>query len=763
MSSRLLIVANRLPVTVTVTGDDFDVQRSAGGLATGLSGPHDRSGGLWIGWPGVPAEELDGPVHDRLHARLGDQRLVPVDLSAEQVRRFYEGFSNGVLWPLFHYQMDQVPALSEDWETYEAVNRIFAETVAEHHRPGDTVWVHDYQLLLVPRFIRELVPDARIGFFLHIPFPDFEVFRTLPFRTEVLEGLLGADLVGFHTASYLRHFASSLMHLLGLTAAIDRVQVGDREVRLGAFPMGVDFDGLQAIARRPAVVAEVAALRGAGDVKLLVGIDRLDYTKGIPRRLLAYERMLQCHPELAERVRLVQVAVPSRTGVGAYQDFRAMVDELIGRIQGAFATPHWVPVNYLYRSLGEDEVVALYRAADAVLVTPIRDGMNLVAKEFVAARVDGDGVLVLSEFTGASNELAEAVHVNPYDIVHTAEAFYRALTMEEDERRSRMHAMRERVRAYDVHHWVESFLEQLRLAGSNERRRLAPGVPVIPPETLAGRVQDAEHLLLILDYDGTLSPIAPTPDLARPSRELLALLADIAARPGTAVHVVSGRKRGTLDEWLGSLGVALHAEHGVWTRGAGGAWQTTVPLASPWREPVLAILREVTSRTPGSLVEEKTPGLAWHYRMADPEFGAAQANELRVHLAQLLSNEPVEVLQGHKVIEVRPHGVNKGTVMRPVLASAPPGAAILAIGDDATDEDLFAALPQEAIAVRVGGGVTRAQFRLAGVEQVLELLRLLVPGAAHGSSYPVGRTASASPDGSRVKSSAPVREEASGT
>jgi trehalose 6-phosphate synthase/phosphatase len=407
-------------------------------------------------------------------------------------------------------------------------------------------------------------------------------------------------------------------------------------------------------------------------------------------------------------------------------------------------------------------VVALYRAADVMLVTPIRDGMNLVAKEFVASRVDGDGVLVLSEFAGASNELAEAVHVNPYDVVNSAEAYYRALTMDEDERRSRMRALRERVRAYDVHHWVGSFLEQLRLAGSNERRRLAPAVPVIPPGTLADRVRDAEHLLLLLDYDGTLSPIAPTPDLARPSRELLALIADVAARPGTEVHLVSGRKRGTLEEWLGGLGVALHAEHGVWTRGPTGQWQTAVPLASPWREPVLAILREVTGRTPGSLVEEKTPGLAWHYRMADPEFGAAQANELRVHLAQVLSNEPVEVLQGHKVIEVRPHGVNKGTILRPVLAASP-GATILAIGDDVTDEDLFAALPPDAIAVRVGGGVTRAQFRLAGVEQVHELLRALVLPPLQGSSYPVARTSSAKADGSRLKSSVPVREDASGT
>jgi trehalose 6-phosphate synthase/phosphatase len=375
---RVLIVANRLPITVKATDGGVDVQRSAGGLATGLLRPHEQSGGLWIGWSGVP-EELTAAQHAELDQQLAAMRLVSVPLTADQVTRYYENFSNGVLWPLFHYLLDQVPLHVRDWDAYAEVNERFADVVAEHYRPGDLIWVHDYQLLLLPDLLRKRLPDARIGFFLHIPFPSEELFRTLPERDRLLRGLLGADLVGFHTPAYLRHFAASLTQL-GLTVEIDKVQLSDREVRLGVFPMGIDAAAFMKLAEDPAVQEEARALRADESVRLLVGVDRLDYTKGIPRRLLSYEKMLQTHPELRERVRLVQVAVPSRTGVEAYQEYRAIVEGLVGRINGDFGTPRWVPVHYIFRSLSEQELVALYRAADVMLVTPLRDGMNLVAK-----------------------------------------------------------------------------------------------------------------------------------------------------------------------------------------------------------------------------------------------------------------------------------------------------------------------------------------------------------------------------------------------
>jgi trehalose 6-phosphate synthase/phosphatase len=724
--SRLLIVANRLPVTVRPTPGGVEVERSTGGLATGLSRPHEQSGGLWIGWSGA-GDDLSPEQQGELGAELASQRLVGVPLNKDLVTRYYEGYSNGVLWPLFHYLLDQVPLQASDWDAYVQANEQFAEVVAAEYRHGDLIWVHDYQLLLVPGMLRRRLPDARIGFFLHIPFPSEELFRTLPPRRQLLDGLLGADLVGFHTPTYLRHFATALTDILGLTVDIDRVQLPGREVRLGVFPMGVDASTFETLAREPAVEAEAEALRGDGSVRILVGVDRLDYTKGIPRRLLAFERMLQTHPELREKVRLVQVAVPSRTGVEAYQEFRSLVDGLVGRINGAFGTPRWVPVHYIFRGLSAEDLVALYRAADVMLVTPLRDGMNLVAKEFVASRTDGDGVLVLSEFAGAAWELPEALQVNPYDTEATAEVIFRALSMEPEERRARLTPLRERVATFDVHRWVSNFMDQLERVTDPAARALSPaaGEAALRDE-LGSALERNDELLILLDYDGTLMPFTATPELARPDAALVHLLRALAGRPDTEVHIVSGRGREALEQWIGSLPIWLHAEHGFWSRPPGQAeWTPVADIHGSWREPVLAILRDITARTPGSLIEVKAVAIAWHYRMADLETGARRANELRIHLNQLLSNEPVEILAGNRVLEIRPYGVHKGRILAPMSPEREARTAILAIGDDRTDEDLFTSLPPDAISVKVGPGSTRARFRLDSTSSVRALLQML--------------------------------------
>ena len=401
--SRLLIVSNRLPVKVNRTEQGPQLELSSGGLATGLSSLHEGGEGRWIGWSG-DSDLPPGPEREHLEAEFAARRLVTVNLTAEEVERFYERYSNGILWPVFHYQAPPLEIDPRDFEAYEAVNRRFADAVAAVYLEGDHIWVQDYQLLLLPEMLRRRLPGVRIGFFLHIPFPSAEVFMTLPQRDRLLAGMLGADLVGFHTAAYMRAFAAAVLRVLGFTSNVDRIRIGSREVRLGVFPMGVDARAFAAVAAEPSVEQEVRALRGGDETRLLVGVDRLDYTKGIPRRLLAFERLLESHPELHGKIRLVQVAVPSREDVRAYQSFRSQAYELVGRIHGRFATAHWVPIYWIYRHLTREAVVALYRAADVMLVTPIRDGMNLVAKEFVASRTDGDGVLVLSEFAGAASD-----------------------------------------------------------------------------------------------------------------------------------------------------------------------------------------------------------------------------------------------------------------------------------------------------------------------------------------------------------------------
>jgi trehalose 6-phosphate synthase/phosphatase len=720
---RVILVSNRLPVAVSRRDGVLSVDRSSGGLATGLGRVHNQGDSVWIGWSGY-SDALDAAEQSALDRQFEELRVVSVPLSHDEVERYYEEFCNGVLWPLFHYLIGQLPPDVHGFELYESINRRFADAVVAQYRPGDVIWIHDYQLMLVPQMVREQLPGARIGFFLHIPFPASDVFRTLPFRDRLLQGLLGADLVGFHTAEYMRHFASAALRILGVGTDVDCLRWDQRSVRLGVFPMGVDAQHFAELAESPGVKEQVRVLRNGGQTQLLVGIDRLDYTKGIPRRLIAYERLLLEHPELREKVRLIQVAVPSRTNVDAYQTFREQVDTMIGRIHGAFATPNWVPIHYIFRGLPEDEVVALYCAADVMLVTPVRDGMNLVAKEFVASRNDDGGVLVLSEFAGAAHELAEAVHVNPFDSVGMAESFARALDMPTDERATRMQALRRRVFGFNVHRWAELFLSRLD-QDTEEATASARVLGESSIRELAKQMAAAQQLILLVDYDGTLVPIASTPELARPDAAVMTLLAKVAARPGTEVHVVSGRPRDTLERWLGRLPIYLHAEHGSWSRAPGQpgvALEESLP--APWREKVRSILREYADRTPGTLVEEKPTGLAWHYRMADPEFGPLQANELRVHLTELLSNTPVQILSGRKVIELRQHGVHKGLVVAPILARHPE-ALMVAMGDDTTDDDLFASLPPNAISIHVGPAEFRSTLRMRSPSDVRLLLSLI--------------------------------------
>ena len=460
LMGRLIIVSNRLPVTVAREGDGIDVTSSSGGLATGLGAVHESSESLWVGWSGLDAS-ASAVARRSMQKQLAERRLVEVPLSDEEVSVFYEHISNGVIWPMFHDQLERLPDLIEGWDTYESVNARYADMIAACARPGDTIWIHDYQLMRVPALLRERMKDVRIGFFLHIPFPNPEIFFALPRRQWLVEGMLGADLIGFHTRRYRGHFTAALRRLLGIEMKNDAVVYDGRSVKLGYFPMGVDSGAYSGRSSDRKVLAEASRLRTEHDVCLLVGIDRLDYSKGLPRRLLAFERMLSTYPEWLERIRLVQVAVPSREGLAAYQSVRRDVEELVGRINGRFGTHRWTPIRYINRSVNDTVLSALYRAADVLLVTPLRDGMNLVAKEFVATRADGDGVLVLSEFAGAADELTRALIVNPYDVDGMSEAIHYALTMPTTERRERMRAMREHVMRHDVSEWSRLFLEAL--------------------------------------------------------------------------------------------------------------------------------------------------------------------------------------------------------------------------------------------------------------------------------------------------------------
>ncbi len=730
---RLILVANRLPVSVDLSGGAVKVQPSSGGLASGMRGLAKAEHVSWVGWPGGSPDSDEQRA--TLEEQLREHSATPVYLSAHEAERFYEGMSNSVIWPLFHYLVDRMPLFVRDFDEYRAVNERFADAVCAQAGEDDLIWVHDYHLLLLPAILRERLPRARIGFFLHIPFPSSEIFRLLPHREHLLRGLLGANLIGFHTYSYARHFADALLGTLGIEPELDRVDVDGRNVALGVFPMGIDVAGFERMAESPELPTRVAELRRAQGVEqLLLGVDRLDYTKGIPRKLLAMERLLERSPQYRGKVRLLQIAVPSRENVAEYKSLRSEVEGLVGRINGSSGSLHDAPIHYLYQTVTQEELVASYRAADIMVVTPLRDGMNLVAKEYIASRTDGDGVLVLSELAGAASELGEALIVNPYDVESLALTLDRALSMPEPERRERMTALRDKVHAHPVELWAKSFVDTLEGGERGPEPRDLRGDPQ-ELDALAVAFAERPEVVFALDYDGTLVPIVRNPDLAVPDSALSELLAMLAGLRGVRVCVVSGRAQASLAAWLGKLPIDLVAEHGVWSKRCGvAAWKCHIdPTTLGWLADARAILETYVERAPGAFLEQKTAGLAWHYRNVDPYLGVHLARELRVHLVRHFAQLPVAILAGRKVIELRAQGVDKGAAVRDSLGLFVRDAAVIAAGDDRTDEDLFAVLPEGSLSLCAGSMATRAAYRISGPEQLRRFLRRFAEARTSGS------------------------------
>ncbi|MHA6621689.1 alpha,alpha-trehalose-phosphate synthase (UDP-forming) [Pseudonocardia sp. DLS-67] len=460
-SPDFVVVANRLPVDLEKLPDGSRRwKRSPGGLVTALEPMLRSREGAWVGWPGLPDADVEPLVEDGL-------QLYPVRLTAEDVEEYYEGFSNGTLWPLYH-DVVAPPAFHRHWwQAYVRVNQRFADVVAKVAAEGATVWVQDYQLQLLPAALRELRPDLRIGFFLHIPFPPTELFMQLPWRARIVEGLLGADLVGFHTPGGARNFRWLATHLAGASPGHGRTEVlvGDRAVKLGAFPISIDSANLDRMSRSPEVLERAKQIRAdLGDPeRIVLGVDRLDYTKGIDGRLRAFEELLVEGRISPEDTVMIQLATPSRERVEHYQRMRNDIEQAVGRINGEYARVGHPAVHYLHQSLPRDELVAFFVAADVMLVTPLRDGMNLVAKEYVACRHDNGGALVLSEFAGAAIELKDALLVNPHDTDGVKNALYAALTLDRDEGRRRMRALRRQVLSHDVDRWARTFLDALGL------------------------------------------------------------------------------------------------------------------------------------------------------------------------------------------------------------------------------------------------------------------------------------------------------------
>lgn len=721
---KTIIVSNRLPVKITVEDGSFIYKPSEGGLATGLGSIYKNGDNIWIGWPGLAINRADQQLE--VTKKLKKESMKPVFLTATEIQEYYEGFSNETLWPNFHYFNQYIVFQDDLWKAYQKVNKKFAKAIAEVLEPDDTIWVHDYQLLLLPQLLREYAPKANIGFFLHIPFPSYESFRLLPWRRELLEGMLGADFLGFHTYDDMRHFLSSVNRLAGLGNSNGQINVENRKIMVDALPMGIDYDKYAEAAASPETLSkEVRYRTSIGDHKLILSIDRLDYSKGIPQRLRAFELFLEQNPDYREKVSLLMIVVPSRDQVGKYRELKEEIDLLVGRINGNFSRINWTPIHYFYRSFPLTTLSAFYRMAEVALVTPMRDGMNLVCKEFIASKLDGKGVLILSEMAGASKELSDAIIINPNDIQEHVNAIKKALTMPVKKQIAQMTSMQRSLKRYNIHHWVNIFMERLQHI-KTEQKALETE---ILDESILKRIQSSYHKskkrIIFLDYDGTLIGFHNDPMKVKPDKELKQLLTQLCDDKRNKVVVISGRGRDTLEEWLEEFDLEIIAEHGVWIKERGKKFRTLTSLDDKWKEPIMKVLEGYVDRTPGSFVEKKDYSLVWHYRKVETGLGEARTRELTSHLKYITVDRNLKVLEGNKVVEIKNSEIDKGRAAT-VWLNKHSADFIMACGDDWTDEDTFKAMPADSYTIKIGSMSSAAKYRVQDYTDIRRLLKSLL-------------------------------------
>ncbi|MCF8714765.1 bifunctional alpha,alpha-trehalose-phosphate synthase (UDP-forming)/trehalose-phosphatase [Joostella atrarenae] len=733
--SKTIIVSNRLPLQIKLNDSELEITPSIGGLATGMKSVHKDGDGIWIGWSGLTDEELDDTLIKKVDKAVADENCAAVNLTQKDIDNYYFGFSNRTLWPLFHYFTEYTEFEKDYWESYKKVNEKFAEVVIENLEEGDKVWVHDYQLLLLPQLIKEKRPDVSIGFFLHIPFPSYEIFRTFPWREELLTGMLGADLIGFHTYDYERHFLSSVKRILRLDVKFNEVIYHDRIVKVDSFPMGIDYKKFHDAALNHTQLktkdrSELQKrlddhMQSSEDTKLILSIDRLDYTKGIPNRIRAFEYFLNKYPEFKEKVRLIMLSVPSRSDVPQYQLLKKETDELVGRINGKFATVSWTPIWYFYRSMPFDNLIDLYTSSDVALITPVRDGMNLVAKEYIATRTKQDGVLILSEMAGASKEMNEALLINPNNFEEIADAIKQALIMPVEEQIARNKILQERLERYSVEKWAHEFMKSLNATKNLGQVIVAERLKNTLQEQMISEYKDAESSLILLDYDGTLAGFQDNPKNAKPDEDLFKLLDQLNNKPNTDMVIISGRDKETFEDWFANKDYSLITDHGVWLKKKSTDWEPLERLKSDWMENIRPILETFVDRTPGTFIEEKKYSLAWHYRKADPELAQIRTMELNTVLTSLISNNDLTVLQGNKVIEIKSSSVNKGRAVSRLLATKGYDF-IFTIGDDWTDEYMFEEVPEGSYTVKVGFKKTKAKYYVKDTFEVRDVLKKFI-------------------------------------
>ncbi len=716
---KIIIISNRLPLKIVEENGKYEVISSPGGLSTGLDSLEVVYERAWVGWPGMYME--DGEDKKQIDEKLKDKNYKPVYLTPDQIEKYYEGYSNSVLWPLCHYFPSFIHYENEYWDAYKEVNALFCKAALSIIEPGDIVWVQDYQLMLLPNMLREEMPDIAIGYFHHIPFPSYELFRTLSQSADLLKGLLGADLIGFHTHNYMRHFISAVYRVLKLDCNLDEIQLDDRVVDVDAFPMGINYERYHNAIQDAGIRKRAEELRKSlGKGKLMLAVDRLDYTKGIPMRLDAFNVLMEHYPEYRGKVSLVMIVSPSRDNVDIYSQLKNRVDKMVGAINGRFSTLDWTPVYYFYRSFQFEELVAFYRLSDIALVTPLRDGMNLVAKEYLATKKDEPGVLVLSEMAGASIELSDALIVNPTNVREIEQAMVNALRMPIEEQRNRMVSMQAIISEQTVEQWAKDFideLQQVREKNILQHRKIVNQDNFV---RIKADYDNAQKRLILLDYDGTLAPFKNNPHDAFPTLELLRLLSKLSEDKANKIVISSGRDRHTLEKWLGHLPLDLAAEHGAFYKER-GEWHKKLDKII-WDKEILEVIQHIAKRTPRSKIEIKDTALVWHYRDVDNWLADLRVTQLINALINPCSRHNLQIMKGNKIVEVKNSSVTKGSEALRLLGNDTYDF-IMAIGDDTTDEDMFMALPEEAVTIKVGRNSNVAKYNIPTQPQTLAFLR----------------------------------------
>lgn len=726
MEKRLFIISNRLPVSVS---EENGIQPGSGGLITAIESYLAKENNTEFNevfWTGMPGCNLATWIAALKKVTRTDFSYIPVFTSNKEYDGFYNGHSNSVLWPLFHYFPSYAEYSEVNYEYYQQVNKQFAETLLPNLRPTDTVWIHDYHLLPLAALLRKAMPELTIGFFLHIPFPSFEIFRMLPrkWQEDLLKGLLGADLIGFHTIDYAAHFLQSVLMVLGLDNERHIIHHDNRLIKVDVFPISIDYKKFQDAYHEENVVTIRQSLQHQmSERKIIFSVDRLDYTKGVHNRLKAYEYFLQQNPQYHGNVVFIMVMVPSRDTIPKYAERKRMIDETISNINSTVGNIHWMPVIYQYNNLQFDEMVALYSACDLALITPLRDGMNLVAKEFVASRKDKKGVLIISEMAGAARELTDALTINPNDVLEMAQKIKEGLEMPEDEQAYRLENMQKRLANYDVQAWADDFMTELKNIKHRQQTFQVKFLDTYTKGNLFTEYKRAERRLLLLDYDGTLVQFSSDPEKAVPDNNLLTLLKSLAATKENDVFLISGRNSAFLEKHFGHLSLNLIAEHGARYKWKDGEWKTELQTHHEWKEQVDNIMEMYVRRCANSFLEEKDYSMVWHYRNANVEQGKLRALELAAELNEYIHNKHLQVLMGNKIVEVRQSGINKGNFIKRVVENKDYNF-IFAVGDDRTDEDMFKALikKEAAFTIKVGPEASYAQFNLHTPQMVVSLL-----------------------------------------